>query len=429
MNQSISKSRELVLRYDVEFCEGIGGCNCCMISNTCSDFNMELNLMVDSKNIVEKPLHIYIRSGYDDVTSTDSTVVPQYNQVLPVKVEICDSWEDLSRLLKLNPHQIALHPNTLISAGSSAPYYVSLAELIVLIKTHLKLEKKDIPMALVVEKNTPLHLIKEAQSMGLQGLIPYHMQWPAEDTMAGLDALTNRTTHWPEHIINQLPVQEQKPKSIYFRKDAKKVIANLITSNTALKEVYENVPWEPILCESWDELGTMLKLIPHQIFVHVDMINYTGVTVTEFVSMLETLIKVSTNKEIPIGIAIEKTTPLGLVKEFQKNNIYGILPTVTSFGLEESIRGAEALFNRIPYWPKHIIDQLPGTKKTVIKNTIKLTARQAQIVDLIAGRGLSNKKIAQALNITESTVKIHVSAILKSYGVRTRTQLVVVANK
>jgi DNA-binding NarL/FixJ family response regulator len=65
----------------------------------------------------------------------------------------------------------------------------------------------------------------------------------------------------------------------------------------------------------------------------------------------------------------------------------------------------------------------------VHKNTITVTPRQSQIVDLILERGLSNKKIAQALNITESTVKIHVSAILKAYGVRTRTQLVVSSYK
>ena len=42
---------------------------------------------------------------------------------------------------------------------------------------------------------------------------------------------------------------------------------------------------------------------------------------------------------------------------------------------------------------------------------------------LVAKRGLSNKKIAQVLNISESTVKVHISAILKAYGVRNRTQL------
>jgi DNA-binding NarL/FixJ family response regulator len=48
---------------------------------------------------------------------------------------------------------------------------------------------------------------------------------------------------------------------------------------------------------------------------------------------------------------------------------------------------------------------------------------------LVANRGLSNKKIAQILNISESTVKVHISSILKAYGVRNRTQLALAGNK
>jgi DNA-binding NarL/FixJ family response regulator len=46
------------------------------------------------------------------------------------------------------------------------------------------------------------------------------------------------------------------------------------------------------------------------------------------------------------------------------------------------------------------------------------------VLNLVCRRGLSNKRIAQTLKISESTVKVHISAILKSYGVRNRTQLV-----
>ena len=159
------------------------------------------------------------------------------------------------------------------------------------------------------------------------------------------------------------------------------------------------------------------------------MLNQNSTTLFEFASMLETLMKLIMNKVIPIAISIEKNTPLSLVKEFNKNNIHGIVPSMTSFGFDETHKGIEALFNRIPYWPKHILDQLPGAKKTITKNTITITPRQSQILNLLVERGLSNKKIAQALKITESTVKIHVSAILKAYGVRTRTQLVVVSHQ
>jgi two-component system nitrate/nitrite response regulator NarP len=54
----------------------------------------------------------------------------------------------------------------------------------------------------------------------------------------------------------------------------------------------------------------------------------------------------------------------------------------------------------------------------------KLTPRQSQVLKLICHRGLSNKAIGNILKISESTVKIHTSAILKRYGVKNRTQLV-----
>jgi len=63
-----------------------------------------------------------------------------------------------------------------------------------------------------------------------------------------------------------------------------------------------------------------------------------------------------------------------------------------------------------------------------LKNEIRLTPRQQQIFKLVSTRGVSNKVIAKTLKISESTVKAHVSAILKAYGVRNRTQLAVLAN-
>jgi DNA-binding CsgD family transcriptional regulator len=58
------------------------------------------------------------------------------------------------------------------------------------------------------------------------------------------------------------------------------------------------------------------------------------------------------------------------------------------------------------------------------KEKISLTVRQEQIADLIIKRGYSNQKIAQVLNISESTVKFHAGIVYKKYGVQTRTQLI-----
>lgn len=219
-----------------------------------------------------------------------------------------------------------------------------------------------------------------------------------------------------------------KPISIYFRKDGYEYL-NIINNDPLFNTLVTIGPWETKVCTNWNKLSELLQDKPHQIIFHIETAGHNGVTIHEFISMIDTLVKVTGNTKIPMAVGIEKNTSLSMVKELQKNGLHGIVPSVTTFGSTETYKGIEALYNRIPYWPKHILDQLPGAKKIIVKNTISVTPRQSQIVDLILERGLSNKKIAQALNITESTVKIHVSAILKAYGVRTRTQLVVSSHK
>ncbi len=62
-----------------------------------------------------------------------------------------------------------------------------------------------------------------------------------------------------------------------------------------------------------------------------------------------------------------------------------------------------------------------GTQKS-------LTERQIEIVKCIA-EGLSNKQIAYKLNLTEGTVKVHITVILKVLNVKNRTSAVIEAAK
>ena len=67
-------------------------------------------------------------------------------------------------------------------------------------------------------------------------------------------------------------------------------------------------------------------------------------------------------------------------------------------------------------------DETPKEKRK------KLTPRQVDVVRAIA-RGLSNKVIAYELGLTEGTVKVHVTVILKVLGVTNRTAAVLEAVK
>jgi DNA-binding NarL/FixJ family response regulator len=55
---------------------------------------------------------------------------------------------------------------------------------------------------------------------------------------------------------------------------------------------------------------------------------------------------------------------------------------------------------------------------------VALTPRQAAVLEKLV-EGKSNKQIARELAISDMTVKVHVTAILRSLGVETRAQAIV----
>ncbi len=58
----------------------------------------------------------------------------------------------------------------------------------------------------------------------------------------------------------------------------------------------------------------------------------------------------------------------------------------------------------------------------------QLSPREMEVLALL-GKGLSNKEIAAALNVVESTVKLHVTNVLAKLGVADRTQAVLAGVK
>jgi DNA-binding NarL/FixJ family response regulator len=58
----------------------------------------------------------------------------------------------------------------------------------------------------------------------------------------------------------------------------------------------------------------------------------------------------------------------------------------------------------------------------------ELTPRQVEVLRLM-GQGLSNKSIGKRLELTEGTVKLHVTAILRALNAGNRTQAVIEASR
>ena len=61
-------------------------------------------------------------------------------------------------------------------------------------------------------------------------------------------------------------------------------------------------------------------------------------------------------------------------------------------------------------------------------NGLFLSPRQVAVLNQLA-LGLSNKQIAHALGVAEPTIKMHISAMLRSLGVQNRVQILIKAKK
>jgi DNA-binding NarL/FixJ family response regulator len=67
--------------------------------------------------------------------------------------------------------------------------------------------------------------------------------------------------------------------------------------------------------------------------------------------------------------------------------------------------------------------EVPAVQVTQVKehHDIQLSHRESEVLELLA-EGLSNKKIARTLSITDHTVKYHLASLFSKFGVQNRTQ-------
>jgi DNA-binding CsgD family transcriptional regulator len=132
-------------------------------------------------------------------------------------------------------------------------------------------------------------------------------------------------------------------------------------------------------------------------------------------------------REVTIAVCADKNSNINHIKDFLSMNelCIGIFPKGEPFTKEDQHTAVVAFLDNVKHIPEFFSNKLKNKKKQTTPDPCQLTLRQKQIFDLIVNRGVSNKAIARILNISESTVKLHMTAILKKNSVRNRTQLAV----
>lgn len=132
-----------------------------------------------------------------------------------------------------------------------------------------------------------------------------------------------------------------------------------------------------------------------------------------------------------------KRKVLLLVEDFERDRAYSYL----RMGVRALLRYSELQSSLLPavesvgsghYWvPRNVLSglvesMLAGATPPLPQSPESLTRREREVLDGLLAN-LSNKEIAQRLNLSERTVKFHVSNLLGKFGVRRRADLILMS--
>jgi DNA-binding NarL/FixJ family response regulator len=354
---------------------------------------------------------------YNDDHSKSPVCTGELSEINGATWTLPSTWQELTHEIEQGEDKIVFHIDMITKSGESIRSFVRSLNIL----TKFMPGHKPLKIVVLIKPSTTQQQVKELKDAKILGIGYDVTYYSYEQAAESTSALIAGTPYWPKDIIDQLPSQLKRSLHIYFRDDSDSEVALQLKKQIMKGVVDVNVRH----CKSFSELSDALHDEPASISFHIDMVRRHGGTISEFMMMLETMMKYNNLTVNPnICVAIEADTHVSTIKELQKHKILGIIPGARTIGVEYTRTAIKDIINKIPHWPKDVIARLPGNENKIKNKTShSLTGRQQEVFDLIANRGLSNKQIARVLNISESTVKIHVSAVMKNLCVRNRTQL------
>jgi DNA-binding NarL/FixJ family response regulator len=131
--------------------------------------------------------------------------------------------------------------------------------------------------------------------------------------------------------------------------------------------------------------------------------------------------------EVPI-VVVSAATSTDTMRNSITYGAAGFIPK--SFSSDQIGEGMRCVMSGEVYLPSVALepDVLAGVAAKLRDRVAALTQGELRVFELLA-HGKSNKIIAYELGIKESTVKAHITAILRKLGVYSRTQAVIAARE
>jgi len=129
---------------------------------------------------------------------------------------------------------------------------------------------------------------------------------------------------------------------------------------------------------------------------------------------------------VPVVIISANEDP-ATIRRALSHGAAGFIPKSSS--IEEIGAAIEAILMGESWTPQQLANDLPGkneSEQELAERVSRLTPQQHKVLMLMM-QGLLNKQIAHELDVSEATIKAHVTAIMNKLEVSNRTQAVVAA--
>lgn len=141
---------------------------------------------------------------------------------------------------------------------------------------------------------------------------------------------------------------------------------------------------------------------------------------------LSTLVYLHGHYPVLPVVIVSGTTDQGIIRKALQHGAVGFIPKSTP--LDQVMQALQKIMAGEVWAPG--LDQLGNYRPSIVPNRDlvrrigRLTPAQFRVLMMLT-EGLLNKQIAYEMNISEATVKAHMTVILKKLGVSNRTQAVV----
>ena len=132
--------------------------------------------------------------------------------------------------------------------------------------------------------------------------------------------------------------------------------------------------------------------------------------------------------ELPVAV-ISANESIDVVAQVMGLGAQGFIPKSSpTKQIAEAIVTIKGGENWVPEEMKADLENVDEELTQLLKRFRELTPKQIQVLSFLRA-GLMNKQIVHEMNVTEATIKAHISAILRKLEINTRTQAVLLMDK